>query len=290
MILRARQFEFMFPRPVLIMGIVNVTPDSFSDGGRFLAPQAAIEHALEMVEEGAEIIDIGGESTRPSAVPVSEAEELRRITPVLEGLAGRVKALVSIDTYKPSVARAALQAGAGMVNDIGANRHDRAMWRVVAEAQAAYVAMHMQGTPQTMQLNPSYPDVRGAVGAFFEDRLHNLADAGISPEHVVLDVGIGFGKKREHNFQLLAGLTGFARFKRPLLIGISRKSFLGNMTEGGTEVRLPAALACSCWAAEAGVQIIRTHDVRSTLQAIRVTEEILASSRMAEGSAGPWSS
>lgn len=275
MILRAGHFEFAFPRPALVMGIVNVTPDSFSDGGRFLEPNEAIDHALKLAEEGAEIIDIGGESTRPHAVPVSEAEELRRVMPVLEGLAGRLKAVVSIDTYKPRVAREALLAGAQMINDIGAARQDPAMWRAAAESGAAYVAMHMQGTPATMQQSPVYRDVRREVAVFFEDRMKRLADAGVKSEHIVLDVGIGFGKTREHNLQLLGGLREFGRLGRPLMLGVSRKSFLGSEAGAGPEERLPAALAVSCWAVEAGVQIIRTHDVGPTLRAMRMSEEIM---------------
>ena len=274
MILRARQFEFTFPRPALVMGIVNVTPDSFSDGGTFLEPARAVEHALRLVEEGAEIIDLGGESTRPGAMPVSEAEELDRVMPVLEALAGRVKAVVSIDTYKPAVARAAIGAGAAMLNDIGALHNDSAMWRVAAESKAAYVAMHSQGTPATMQLRPTYTDVRREVGAFFEERLARLLQAGVAPEQVVLDVGIGFGKSRVHNLELLSGLKGYARFGRPLLLGVSRKSFLGRWGEAGVKERLAAALGASCWAVGDGVQIVRTHDVKPTWQAIRMFEEI----------------
>jgi dihydropteroate synthase len=282
MILRARQFKFTFPRPALVMGIVNVTPDSFSDGGRFLEPSAAIEHALQLDEEGAEIIDIGGESTRPRAVPVDEAEELRRVLPVLEGVTGRVKALVSIDTYKPSVARAALDAGAGMVNDIAAARQDRAMWQLISESGCAYVAMHMQGTPATMQANPRYQNVRQEIASFFEDQLMALASAGVALDQVVLDVGIGFGKTREHNLDLLAALGMFARFARPLMVGVSRKSFLGRPGEDKPEERFAAGLACACWAAQAGAAIIRTHDVKQTCQALRMTEEILARRRVTE--------
>src|SRR5947207_2310012 len=159
MIFRARQFEFDFPRPTLVMGIVNVTPDSFYDGGRFLDPAAAVEHGLDLASQGAEIIDIGGESTRPGATPVAPAEEMRRVLPVIEGLASQVKVPVSIDTRTPTVARAALRAGASIVNDIAANRADEEMWRMVAESRAGYICVHMQGTPQTMQLNPVYQDV-----------------------------------------------------------------------------------------------------------------------------------
>ena len=275
MLLRARHFQFVFPRPVVVMGVVNVTPDSFSDEGRFSEPKAALDQALRLVEEGAEIIDIGGESTRPQAVLVSETEELRRVLPVLEQLNGRVKVPISIDTQKPGVARAALQAGASLVNDIAANRTSPEMWQVVAEAQAGYIAMHMQGTPQTMQLNPVYADVVREVEGFFADRLAALAAAGVGPEQIILDVGIGFGKKLEHNLQLLAGLNRFAKFRRPLLLGVSRKSFLGHLLGAGVDARLPAGLACACWAAETGVQMIRTHDVAATVQAVRMVEHIL---------------
>lgn len=275
MILRARQFEFVFPRRTVIMGIVNVTPDSFSDGGLYLDPKAAVAHAVKLVEEGAEIIDVGGESTRPQALPVEESEELRRVIPVIEQLAACLRVPLSIDTRKPGVARAALQAGASLVNDVEANREDPAMWQAVAEAGAGYVAMHMQGTPQTMQSKPTYGNVVDEVGLFFADRLARLGAAGLKPEQVVLDVGIGFGKTVEHNLELLAGLNRFKKFGRPLLLGVSRKSFLGKLL--GTEVaaRLPAGLACVCWAVGAGVQVIRTHDVGATLQAVRMTENIL---------------
>jgi dihydropteroate synthase len=275
MILRARQFEFIFPRPAMVMGIVNVTPDSFSDGGKFLDAKRALDHALRLVEEGAEIIDVGGESTRPGAAPVSESEELRRVIPVIEELKARVKVLISIDTRKPAVARAALASGASLVNDIEASRDDAEMWRAVAEAGAGYVAMHMQGTPQTMQISPTYSDVVRDVEAYFADRLGKLEAAGVSREQVILDVGIGFGKTLEHNLELLAGLNGFTRFERPLLLGVSRKSFIGKLLGADVGARLPAGLACACWAVEAGAQIIRTHEVRPTLQAVRMTETIL---------------
>ncbi|HKS38383.1 MAG TPA: dihydropteroate synthase, partial [Verrucomicrobiae bacterium] len=273
---QARQHSFQFPRPVMLMGVVNVTPDSFSDGGRFLAVDAAVARAFELVRQGAEIIDIGGESTRPNAEPVSEGEELRRVLPVIEELAGQASARVSIDTQKPSVARAAIRAGACIVNDVAANRTDDEMGRVVAEEGAGYVCMHMQGTPQTMQANPTYEDVVAEVGDFFEGRLGRLQAAGVAPEQVVLDVGIGFGKSLEHNLQLLGGLRRFTRLGRPLLIGVSRKSFIGSLLGAKVNDRLPGSLACACCAVEAGVQIVRTHDVAETLQAVRMTEAILA--------------
>lgn len=277
MTFRARHFEFTFPRPALVTGIVNVTPDSFSDGGRFLDAETAIAHALHLVDQGAEILDIGGESTRPGAAPVSEAEELRRVIPVVEQLAPRVKVPISIDTIKPVVARAALAAGASIVNDVAANREDDAMWRVVAEAGAGYVCMHMQGTPQTMQVGPVYADVVGDVGDFFRDRLERLNACGVKPEQVMLDVGIGFGKTLEHNLQLLAGLRGFTKLQRPLMLGVSRKSFIGKLVGAELpESRRAGSLACACLAVAAGVQLIRAHDVAETVQAVRMAEAILA--------------
>jgi dihydropteroate synthase len=276
MLLRARQFEFVFPRPALVMGILNVTPDSFSDGGRFLDPAAAVARGLELVEQGADILDIGGESTRPQAAPVPEAEELRRVLPVIEALAGRVRVPVSIDTAKPAVARAALKAGASIVNDVAANREDEHMWQVVAEAGAGYVCMHMQGTPQTMQARPLYADIVREVRAFFFDRLQRLNHCGVAADQIILDVGIGFGKTLEHNLQLLGALRSYAELERPMLLGASRKSFIGQLLGAELPARLPASIACACLAVEAGAHIIRAHDVTETVQAVRMTEAILA--------------
>ncbi|HEX3161418.1 MAG TPA: dihydropteroate synthase, partial [Pseudolabrys sp.] len=221
MLFRARQFEFRFPRPALVMGIVNVTPDSFSDGGKFLTTDAAVAHALELVAQGAEILDIGGESTRPGAEPVGEAEELRRVIPVIEKLVAirwgetpsspNKKILLSIDTMKPAVARAALAAGASIVNDVAAPRSNEAMWQIVAEFRAGYICMHAQGSPPTMQQKPDYTDVVREVAEFFSERLKKLNAAGIAADQVVLDPGIGFGKNLEHNLQLLAGLKNLGR-------------------------------------------------------------------------------
>jgi len=257
------------------MGIVNVTPDSFSDGGQFLQPEAAVAHGLELFAEGAEIIDIGGESSRPQAVPVAEAEELRRVIPVIEQLAARVRVPISIDTAKPAVARAALQAGASLINDVRANRADEAMWRVVAEWGAGYVCMHMQGTPQTMQSDPVYADVVHEEREFFLDRIQRLKDCGVGPEQLILDPGIGFGKTLEHNLQLLGALRDFTDLERPVLLGVSRKSFIGKLLGTQPGQRLPATLACECLAVLAGIQMIRTHEVAASLQAIRMAEAIL---------------
>jgi dihydropteroate synthase len=276
MIFRARQFEFAFPRPALVMGVINVTPDSFSDGGQFLDASAATAHALKLVAQGAEILDIGGESTRPGAEPVSETEELRRVLPVIKQLAGRVNIPLSIDTMKPAVARAALAAGASIVNDVAAHREDDEMWRGVAEFRAGYVCMHAQGMPPTMQENPVYGDVVREVGDFFQERLGRLNATGVAADQVVLDVGIGFGKTPEHNLQLLANLRSFTTMARPLLIGVSRKSFIGKLLGAGLSERLPASLACTCLAIESGAQIIRAHDVAETAQAVRMAEALLA--------------
>lgn len=259
------------------MGVVNVTPDSFSDGGQFLNVDAAVEQALRLESEGAEILDIGGESTRPNAEPVSAAEEIRRVTPVIERLASRARAAISIDTQKPAVAEAALSAGASIVNDIAANREDEEMWRLVARTGAGYVAMHMQGAPQTMQSDPRYEDVLAEVESFFRDRLARLSAVGVEPDRVALDPGIGFGKTLEHNLTLLGGLFRFTKLPRPILLGASRKSFMGKLLEIETGDRLPASLACACRAVEAGVQMLRVHDVAATVQAVRMTEAILES-------------
>ncbi len=277
MILRARHFEFTFPRPALIMGILNVTPDSFSDGGQFFNAEAAVQHALDMIREGADIIDIGGESTRPNATPVSEAEELRRVLPVLEKLASQVRVPLSIDTMKPAVARAALEAGASIVNDVAANRHDSEMWQLVAASGAAYVLMHMQGTPQTMQRDPVYQDVVAEVGEFFADKIPQLKSFGIESDQVIFDVGMGFGKTAEHNLQLLGALENFAKWNSPMMVGVSRKAFVEKVAGEATVLgRLPGSLACACWGVAAGAKIIRTHDVAATRQAVRMTEAILA--------------
>src|SRR5262245_23851385 len=276
MILRAREFEFVFPRPAMVMGIVNVTPDSFSDGGQFLDSAAAAAHGMELFAHGAEIIDVGGESTRPGAEPVSEDEELRRVLPVIRRLATQVTVPISIDTQKPAVAKAALQAGASVVNDIAAGRNDDEMWRVVAKANAGYVCLHMQGMPTTMQLNPVYGDVVEEVRDFFVERLERLRRAGVAAAQVVLDPGIGFGKTLEHNLQLLAGLGRFTSLERPVLLGVSRKSFIGKLLGVEVPARLPAALACACLAVAAGAQMVRAHDVPETLQAVKMAEAILA--------------
>jgi dihydropteroate synthase len=273
-IFQGRDFNFEFPGRAVVMGIVNVTPDSFSDGGQFFEAQRAIEHGVRLVGEGARIIDIGGESTRPGAPVVEESEELRRVIPVIEALARKVKVPISIDTQKVGVAREAIAAGAAIVNDIAANRADEEMWRIAAETGAGYILMHMQGTPQTMHLAPKYADVVSEVSAFFANRLKAVERCGVRREQVLLDPGIGFGKTVKNNLELLRGLGHFRVHARPLLLGVSRKSFIGKLVGGEVQERGAGSLACAVWAILNGVQFIRTHDVAATVQALRMMEEI----------------
>ena len=205
---------------------------------------------------------------------ISEAEELRRVLPVIEGLAGQTKVPISIDSQKSTVARAALRAGASIINDIAANRTGTEMWELAAETGAGYILMHMQGTPQTMHLAPKYDDVVAEVDAFFADRLEGAEACGVHREQIVLDPGIGFGKTVQHNLQLLAGLSRFRIQQRPLLLGVSRKSFIGKLVGGEVHERVPGSIACGVWAVLNGVQLIRTHDVGATVQAVRMIEEI----------------
>lgn len=271
---QAGQFAFDFPRPTVLMGIVNVTPDSFSDGGQFLDPASAVAHACRLADEGAEILDIGGESTRPGAAQISPDEESARVLPVIRELTRRTDRCLSIDTRNPDVAAAAIEAGASLVNDIGANRTDPAMWDLIARTGAGYVCMHMQGTPQTMQRAPHYRDVVTDVKTFFVDRLKSLKVAGVAEEQVVLDVGIGFGKTLTHNLALLNALSSFQKLNRPLLLGVSRKSFIGQISGAELGDRLPGSIAASVLAISCGAQMIRAHDIAATRQAAKVAEAI----------------
>jgi dihydropteroate synthase len=271
---QARQHQFEFPRSPVLMGIVNVTPDSFSDGGRFLDSGRAVEHALQLAAEGAEILDIGGESTRPGAASVSVSDELARVIPVIQALARQTDRTISIDTQKPEVAEAAVAAGAAIINDIAAHRTDPAMWESVARTGAGYICMHMQGTPQTMQESPHYADVVTEVREFFEDRLQRLIAVGVRPEQVALDVGIGFGKTVEHNVALLAAISSFQMLGRPLVLGVSRKSFIGKLAGSLTDDRLAGSIAATMMAVHDGVQLVRTHDVAATRQALQVVTAI----------------
>lgn len=248
------------------MGVMNVTPDSFSDGGLFDSPDRAIGAAATMVDAGADIIDVGGESSRPGSHPVSEAEELSRVIPVLERLVPSCPIPVSIDTCKPAVARRALRLGARIINDVGA-AEDPAMIALLAESDCGYVLMHRKGTPYHMQANPSYADVALEVHDFLARRLDGLARAGVDPERVALDPGFGFGKTWEHNRQLLLHLPDLGRIGRPLLIGVSRKSFVGHMTGDPAPLRSAGSLATETIALWLGAQILRTHDVPAARRA-----------------------
>ena len=270
MIWRTVDRVWEFPQAPLIMGVVNVTPDSFSDGGTYGTLEAAVQHALHLVESGANILDIGGESSRPGAEPVNEEEEFQRVIPVIEKLAGQTDIAISIDTQKPAIAKAALNAGAIIINDIAANREDETMWQLVAETNSGYVAMHMLGNPKLMQRNPKYVDVLNDIEAFFYCRFERWTDWGMSLEQVVLDPGIGFGKTLEHNLTLLKELRRLTNMGRPLAVGASRKSFIGDLTGAEVNDRLPGSLASACRAAQAGAAIIRTHDVKETAQALKV--------------------
>jgi dihydropteroate synthase len=258
-------------QPPLVMGIVNVTPDSFSDGGRLVGVEEAIAHGLELVRKGADLLDIGGESSRPGAQPVSPEEELRRVVPVVRGLAERTSVPLSVDTCKAVVARAVLEAGAHIINDITALAGDPDMAEVVRFSGAGVVLMHMQGTPPTMQASPTYADVVAEVAGFLQARLQAAADVGIAGPQVVLDPGIGFGKSFEHNLLLLANLDRLQQLGRPVCLGVSRKGFLGKLLDRPLEGRLAGSLAVACFAlAHGNAQVLRVHDVAETHDAVTV--------------------
>lgn len=262
-----------FPRP-LVMGIVNVTPDSFSDGGRFHNTDAAINHALQLIADGADILDIGGESTRPGAEPVPLAEELARVLPVVRGVAKQTTVPISIDTMKPDVARQAIECGACIVNDVSGLR-DPAMIRLCSETAAGVIVNHMQGTPADMQAAPAYVDVVQEVDGFFAERLGTLAAAGIPPEAVCLDPGVGFGKTLPHTLEQLRRLATHQRHNRPVCLGVSRKGFLGQITGRERHERLAATLAVNCFAlARGAAQVLRVHDVAAHRDAVLLHEQI----------------
>jgi len=270
-----------------VMGILNVTPDSFSDGGRYPDVVSAVARGVEMVRQGADIVDVGGESTRPGAAAVSAVEELERVIPVVRELRRRIAAPISIDTTKEEVARGALDAGADLVNDISALRFDPAMVRLVARENVPVVLMHMQGRPRTMQLAPRYRDVVGEVTAFLRERVAFAVDNGVAAERIVVDPGIGFGKGLDHNLALLRDLGALGELGRPVLVGLSRKSFLGRLLEpgapadAGTPGRLEGSLAGTAAAVLSGAHIVRVHDVLETCRAVRVADAI-------RGARGAW--
>lgn len=257
-----------------VMGVLNVTPDSFSDGGRFERRDAAVRHAERMAAEGAAIIDVGGESTRPGADAVSAQEEIERVVPVIEAIAGRVAAAISIDTSKPAVMAAAVSAGASMVNDVYALRRDGALQMAVSLGVPVCL-MHMQGEPRTMQSNPRYGDVAGEVASFLSGRVAACIAAGIARQYIVVDPGFGFGKSARHNIELLAQLERIGALGFPLLVGWSRKSTLGQLTGRSVEERLPGGIAAAVLAVERGAHIVRTHDVGATLDALKVATAVM---------------
>jgi len=255
----------------LTMGIVNVTPDSFSDGGQFSTTDAALEHGLRLAGEGADILDIGGESSRPGSQRVSLEEELARVIPVVQGLVAKTSVPISVDTIKAEVARRALEAGAAIVNDITAGLADPGMIDVVREFAAGFVLMHMQGTPETMQDNPAYDDVVDEVHDFLQARVQVCRDAGIAADRLAIDPGIGFGKTLEHNLVLMRDLGALAALGRPVVLGVSRKGLLGQITGRSRSERMAASLAAVCYCASRGAaQVLRVHDVAPTVDAAKV--------------------
>ena len=276
--LRCGERTLLLERP-LVMGVVNLTPDSFSDGGRYLEPAQALERALTLEAEGAAILDLGGESTRPGAAPVTEQEEIRRVLPVLERLRPRTRAILSIDTSKPEVMRAAAAAGVDLINDVYALRAPGAL-EAAAASGCAVCLMHMQGEPRTMQHAPHYDDVVGEVRAFLAERVSACRAAGIADARIVLDPGFGFGKTLEHNLTLLRRLEALRLDGLPLLAGLSRKSMIGVLTGKPSEARVHGSVAAALIAAQNGARILRVHDVAATVDALKVLTAVT------DGSAG----
>jgi dihydropteroate synthase len=284
MIWKTRRGSLDLTRRARVMGILNVTPDSFSDGGRHADPAAALDHARRHITQGADIIDIGGESTRPGAQPVTVDEETARTVPVIAALRGEWDGLISIDTMKSAVAAAALDAGADIVNDVSGLRADPAMPSLCAASGCGVVVMHMRGEPRTMQLAPHYHDVVAEVRCFFHERLNALTAAGIDAAALCFDPGIGFGKTLAHNLALLRALAGLAPEKRPLLLGVSRKSFIGKLLENDSfNLRDWPTVALTARTREQGVMLHRVHDVPPNVQALRMVEAILGNTEVMAG-------
>ncbi|HEU0275946.1 MAG TPA: dihydropteroate synthase [Candidatus Udaeobacter sp.] len=267
---------FDLSRQGLIMGVLNVTPDSFSDGGEFLHTESAVKHGLKMAAEGADIVDVGGESTRPGAESVSAKEELRRVIPVVEQLRRKSEVIISIDTSKAEVARAAICAGASIVNDVTGGRGDPEMMPTIAETRSAFVIMHMQGTPQTMQIAPQYTDVVLEIADFFRQQYERAIVYNIDPMAIAFDPGIGFGKTLEHNLELLAQIERIRACDRPIVIGVSRKSFLGKLINSAQPSdRLAPAVALTSLLRLRGADVFRVHDVKENVNALKITEAIV---------------
>ena len=264
----------------LIMGILNVTPDSFSEKGKFFDSQKAIDHAVLMVESGADIIDIGGESTRPGSSGISAREELKRVIPIIEEIADKVKIPISIDTVKSEVARRALDSGASIINDISALRIDKKMGNVAAKYGSYLILMHMRDTPKDMQNNTEYDDIIGEISRFLDDAAQKAIKAGVSEDKIIIDPGIGFGKSVDGNFVIMKNLDRFLKLGYRLLVGASRKSFIGKTLDLDVDQRLEGSLAAACYAVLNGADIIRVHDVAETKRAVTIMEKI-ATAQMA---------
>ncbi len=258
-----------------LMGVVNVTPDSFSDGGKFFSTEAAVEHGMALYQGGADILDIGGESTRPESESISSEEEKKRVIPVIKQLREKIQIPISIDTMKADVAAEAIENGADIVNDVSAMSFDNTMPAVIKRYGVGIILMHMKGTPKTMQVNPEYNDVVGEILSYLEQRARYAMEMGIGKEYIAIDPGIGFGKTIKHNLLILKNINAFRALGFPLLIGVSRKSFIGKLTNTDTVERLHGSIASAIWAATHGVDIIRVHDIKETKQALSMTHHIM---------------
>jgi len=263
-----------FSQRAYIMGVLNLTPDSFFDGRRFLEPEAAVQHAFRMEAEGADIIDLGGESTRPGAQAVPLKEEFRRVLPVLKRLSGRLKVPISIDTYKSEVAERCIQCGAEMVNDISGLYFDPRMKEIVARHQVPVIVMHIKGTPRDMQKDPQYRDLIGEILSYFRESISRADAAGVPADKIIIDPGIGFGKSFAHNLDILKGLESFKVLGKPIMVGVSRKSFLGKILDLPVDERLEGSIAAALYAVLRGANIVRVHDVAATVRALRTVEAI----------------
>lgn len=275
-ILQVNGRDYTLGQRTWIMGVLNITPDSFSDGGLFYDKAKAVERGLELAEEGADIIDIGGESTKPGSESITDEEELRRILPVIRALRKRIDALISVDTMKSEVARAALEEGADIVNDISAFSHDPKMPSLLARTNAPVILMHMKGTPKTMQDNPFYEDVLAEVKSFLKEKIQLAQAQGIKKERIIIDPGIGFGKRFKDNLVLINNLRSFEELDRPILIGTSRKSFIGKILNSAPQERLEGTIASAVLSIIRGAHILRVHDVASVKRAVLVAETILS--------------
>jgi dihydropteroate synthase len=273
---QAKNKKFDLSRRTWLMGVLNITPDSFYDGGVYFDPARAVERGLELAADGADIIDVGGESTRPGSESVPAAEEQRRILPVIAALREKTTALISVDTTKAEVAEAALASGADIINDISAGRFDVRMLPVAARSGAGLVLMHMKGTPKTMQLDPHYRDVVAEVKAFLRERIETAASCGIERQRMIIDPGIGFGKTFEDNLTLLNNLSSLAELGRPVLVGISRKSFIGSILNLEAPERLEGTIAAAVVSVISGASLLRVHDLRAVKRAVTVAETILS--------------